>query len=154
MCVYVCCSQPCALATVKPDCVSLFVCVFVCAPFSALCPSDCARGFSVYVWVCVCAVLSPVPWRLCIRFVCVCKFEFSALCPGDWAMVCSCVCVCQCLCVPFTALSPDDCASSLCVYVCMYVFFSALGPGDCAMVCSCVCVCVRMSVCDILRPVC
>ena len=54
------------LATVKPG-----IRVCVCA-ILRLIPGDCVSGLCVYVRVCVRAVLSPAPWRLCNRFVCVC----------------------------------------------------------------------------------
>ena len=34
-------------------CLRACVCVCVCVLFSALCPSECASGFSMYVCVCV-----------------------------------------------------------------------------------------------------
>ena len=61
VCAYVCVrhSQTCVLTTMQPF-LCVCVCVCLCVLFSALCSGDCATSLSA----CVCAVFSPVPWRL------------------------------------------------------------------------------------------
>ena len=116
MSVYVCHSQHCA-----SDCETGCSCVCVCA-ILRLIPGDCVSGLCVYVRVCVRAVLSPAPWRLCNRFVC--------------------VCVCVCCSKPCTL-------ANVYRFVCVWggvVLISALWSGNCETGLSvCVCVCALLS---------
>ena len=78
---------------------------------------------------------------MCVWFV-----LFSALCLSD-----SVTGVCVCVCVLSPALSPGDCATILCVWVCGCVLFSGLCVAQVKPVYVYVCVCV--CVCALLSPV-
>ena len=104
MCV---CESVCVLFSILcPGNSATVLCVCVCVCSSEPFPVDCETGLCLCMCVCLCVsvVLSPVPWRLCNRLVCMC--------------VCVCVCVCMC-CFKPCALATVHRFVCVCVCVCL-----------------------------------
>ena len=101
LCLGMCCSQPCALETVKPVCVCACVWLGVCVCHTQ--PCALATVQLICVCACVCLCCSQACALATVKQVCVCVcVQFSALYPGDSAIgLCVRACVCVCVCVLF-----------------------------------------------------